>query len=275
LNKDKITNDLQLELFPAADKDAARSASVEEHRKPSPAAPDPLHDNALRQSLWNDLKASVIFPVDLTITDNTSTLMSLRTQGRGGLVKIRLHRMFLDAPPNIRKALVHWMQHPHSKVHKTLFLDFMNANKGKIAKRSAASRSAVTQGKVYDLHAIYKQLNQRYFEDTVKAVITWGRDNAGKQKSIRFGSYSERSKTIRIHPRLDQAFVPDYFVISVVYHEMLHAHLGIGRKQNGMRDIHSSTFKKRERLFHDHEKALAWIGDPKHLKKLLSKPRPG
>ncbi len=71
------------------------------------------------------------------------------------------------------------------------------------------------------------------------------------------GSYCLRTNTIRINPVLDRKTVPDYFIGFIVYHEMLHADMGVCRI-NGRRSVHSSEFRKRERMFKEYEKALAW-----------------
>jgi len=51
--------------------------------------------------------------------------------------------------------------------------------------------------------------------------------------------------------------VPRYFIEFVVYHEMLHADMGT-EEHEGRRSIHSREFRKRERLFEDYERAMAW-----------------
>jgi predicted metal-dependent hydrolase len=71
------------------------------------------------------------------------------------------------------------------------------------------------------------------------------------------GSYSQRTNTIRINPVLDRKTVPAYFIEFIVYHEMLHADMGVGRI-NGRRSVHSSGFRIREKLFKKYEQALAW-----------------
>ena len=71
------------------------------------------------------------------------------------------------------------------------------------------------------------------------------------------GSYSERSHTIRINPVLDKRTVPCYVVAYVVYHEMLHAAMGISR-HGGRRIVHSREFRRKEKLFKEYEKAMAW-----------------
>jgi hypothetical protein len=71
---------------------------------------------------------------------------------------------------------------------------------------------------------------------------------------------------IRIHPALDQSWVPRYFVEYIVYHEMLH-HVIPMPERNGRRQLHTPEFRARERAFAHFERALAW--ERRHVHRLL------
>ena len=71
------------------------------------------------------------------------------------------------------------------------------------------------------------------------------------------GSYNAETSTIRINPLLDKKTVPAYFLEFVVYHEMLHAYLGI-KTRNGRRSIHSREFRLHEKKFRHYAKAMEW-----------------
>ena len=97
--------------------------------------------------------------------------------------------------------------------------------------------------------------------------ITWGKPTSGKnRRSIQLGCYVERERLIRIHPCLDQAFVPHYYVAWVIYHEMLHELLGV-EVVNGRRCVHSEEFRLMEECYPDYERAVAW--EKKHINRLL------
>lgn len=74
---------------------------------------------------------------------------------------------------------------------------------------------------------------------------------------MRFGSYLPAKRLIRIHPALDQAFVPQSFVEFIVYHELLH-HVIPPVRVNGRYQIHSAAFRRREREFPAYAEAIAW-----------------
>ena len=70
------------------------------------------------------------------------------------------------------------------------------------------------------------------------------------------GAYYHETRTILIHPALDRAEVPRYFVELVVFHEMLHQAVPQERSETGRRNIHSDEFRRREALFRDFERAF-------------------
>jgi hypothetical protein len=74
---------------------------------------------------------------------------------------------------------------------------------------------------------------------------------------MRFGVYLPGTQLIRIHPALDQAFVPGYFVEFIVYHELLH-HVIPPVRLNGRYQIHSPRFRQHERDFPAYAEAMAW-----------------
>jgi hypothetical protein len=122
-------------------------------------------------------------------------------------------------------------------------------------------------GRYHDLDAILAELCQRYFPNCAEVRIGWGRwSGRARPRSIRFGTYRPDSQAIRIHPALDQAFVPGYFVEFIVYHELLH-HVIPPRRVNGRYQIHSPEFHRRERAFLAYAEAIAWR--QQHLRRLL------
>ena len=71
------------------------------------------------------------------------------------------------------------------------------------------------------------------------------------------GNYVPEEKLIRIHPVLDQAWVPRFFVEAVVFHEMLH-HDMPAVVENGRHHFHTEAFRRRERSFEYYSMAQRW-----------------
>ncbi|MBC7171656.1 MAG: hypothetical protein H5U40_04480, partial [Polyangiaceae bacterium] len=108
----------------------------------------------------------------------------------------------------------------------------------------------------------------RHFGGTVDALITWGRRGRrrGKKRSIQLGTYLADERLIRIHPVLDQAWIPRFYVETVVFHELLHHDMPCVVK-NGRRCFHTKEFRDRERAFPHFALAEQW--EKVHLPRLL------
>jgi hypothetical protein len=77
----------------------------------------------------------------------------------------------------------------------------------------------------------------------------------------------------RIHPALDQAAVPDWFVRYVLFHEFLHAVHPPVRGRGGRWIRHGPELVRREERYPDLERALAWERD--HIDRLIRSARTG
>ncbi len=210
--------------------------------------------------------------VVITVTDNKTRMVSVKHYPRQNAIRLRIHRMFLSAPREVVDALGAWVQHPHSNgSHAGAVIDaFIKANRHCIRRRNRRPFQAVGRGECYDLHTLFDEVNAAEFGGAVDATIGWGRMAPNRRRrSIRFGSYFPEEHHIRIHPLLDQPRVPRFFVRYIVFHEMLHAYLGIEESKTGRRRIHSLAFRQREQQYPDYERAEAWIRDRRNLAALL------
>ncbi len=269
----------QLDLF-SEDKisDAAAAPIPKPSKTPASNTDDVRQASQVRrqrqvQLLHQELTLRTKMVLHLTITNNKRTMMSVRHGPNGNSARVRLQRMFLTAPEEVRKALADWIQHPRTRQYDALFKAFFADCEDHAAAPVLRPARTMVQGKCYNLQELFDELNQRYFDDAITASITWGRDHTKRTRSIRFGSYCEQERLIRIHPRLDQPFVPDYLVRAIVFHEMLHASLGIQTGRHGRRKIHPPEFKRKEEAFPEYEKAAAWIKNQKNMNRILGRPR--
>jgi len=118
-----------------------------------------------------------------------------------------------------------------------------------------------------NLEEIFDKLNTKYFKSEIKATIKWGKKvNKKNLTSFRFGSYDPKKKLIRIHPRLQQDFVPISVLELTVYHEMCHQWAPI-RRERGMWIAHHPQFKEKEREYSFYNEARSWEKD--NWKKLM------
>jgi hypothetical protein len=224
-----------------------------------------VHEGA-RQALERKLQQAAPVPIVLAVTDNCRHMISCSK--RDGVLRARLHHMFLDAPPAVQDALVAYVVN-HDRAASQLVGQFIHDSGHRIRATRPAPSKLRTRGDHHDLLEAFRRVNDRYFDGNVDALITWGRKPSRPRKAarraIKLGSYSATERLIRIHPALDRAWVPRYFVAYVVYHEMLH-HV-IPASQGPRRMLHPPAFLERERCFRDYERALAW--EREHIARLL------
>ena len=235
-----------------------------EHVFPSKSPRLFVHEGA-RQSLERRLRAALPRPVNLSITDNRHAIIS-HSEERG-VVRARVHHMFLGAPQRVQSALIRFVT-DGERQSSELIGRFIEANHVQLAKRSRRLRLH-TQGKHHDLLDIFQQLNERYFGGSMNVLITWGTRSTRlgtKRSTIKLGSYAAQDRLIRLHPALDRRWVPRYFVAHVLFHEMLH-HAMPATRGEGRRMLHPPEFREREAEYRFHERALAW--ERAHLSRLL------
>lgn len=116
------------------------------------------------------------------------------------------------------------------------------------------------EGQYFDLRAIFDGLNARYFRNRLRGYkVVWGRRRKQLPKGyFVFGTIQEEDKIIRINPRLDQPFVPLWFLKYVLFHEMLHSVVPDEKGPAGRRVVHTEEFNRREREYPSYRRARRW-----------------
>jgi hypothetical protein len=226
-----------------------------------------VHEGA-RQALERKLKAAFPGLVVLSITDNRHSIIS-RSATRG-VLRARIHHMFLDAPQAIVDALVAYVARG-DKVASARIGEYIEAHGDRLLRQARPS-TLHTKGKHHDLLAIFEELNARYFGGMANPLVTWGkagRKHGKARTTIKLGSYSAVERLIRIHPTLDRSWVPRYFVASILYHELLHHFMPASAASfsASRRCLHPPEFRERERRFAHYTRALEW--EKRHIARLL------
>lgn len=199
--------------------------------------------------------------LQLTITDNRAVMISVQRDTRRRIYRVRLHHLFVDAPPDVLRLLGRYIALGDKRSSRELN-QFIDERQDRIrddeepAPQSAPIR---TRGRIYDLRALFDGLNARYFDGQVTARVTWGREVApGRaRRSVKVGCYVLELNLIRIHPGLDREWVPLFYVEWVLFHEMLHAVHPIPTV-NGRRRFHTPAFEADERRYEHHAMATDW-----------------
>lgn len=204
--------------------------------------------------------------LELRLTNNHYSMISIRRKPDG--YRLRLHRMFIGAEPRIVRALGRYVVHNDRRASRVLG-EYIDSHQHIIKRqpRKARKINLRTAGAHHDLRAIFERLNAERFDRTLEARITWGPLAPRRpRRSIKMGSFAVEDKIIRIHPVLDQADVPEFFVAWIVFHEMLHGKHDIVRRGR-RRVFHSQSFVDEERSYPDYVRATAW--ERKNLDRLL------
>jgi hypothetical protein len=223
-------------------------------------------DLASYRQLW--LRNQLAAPVTVTWTNNRTVMLSVKRHVSAGY-RVRLHRMFCQAPDSVWHALLVYIRDPNAVAQRAIRA-YINRHRHLICRPpqpEERSRALQPQGHYFDLDSIFRALNQTYFANRVEARITWSRQAPkGPRTSIRFGSYQARDKLIRIHRALDQPFVPRYVIENVVFHEMLHQVIP-RQRVNGRWSVHPPEFRRQEQRYPQHRQAEQW--QRRHLYRLL------
>jgi hypothetical protein len=193
-------------------------------------------------------------PLQIILTDNASSMLSYRKAAPHTVV--RMHRMFLAADATVLAEIAAFIRNRRAVTPN--MRAFIRANGHLVKAPQRRSLVLITRGRVHDLAELFAELNAMYFSGGIASAITWS--SRAPQFGVRkrnLGCYDRRKDLIRISRYLDRSAVPRYYVAYVVYHEMLHAAIGVQQK-NGRCLVHTAEFKKREKLFHDYGRAIAW-----------------
>jgi hypothetical protein len=212
----------------------------------------PFHLN--ESSLKTYLEKSTGKEVSLVVTDNSDSLLSVKTAKSS--MAVRLHWIFLSADSDVLDEIAGFAGGVKRRTPK--IRRFIDQNTHCVKERPPRTVRIRSRGKYHDLAEMFNSVNSEYFDGRVSASITWsvkGRRRSAMERTL--GSFSQHNNLIRINPILDSRRVPRYFLEFIIYHEMLHAEMGI-EDYAGRRSLHSREFKKKERLFKHYTKALEW-----------------
>lgn len=196
--------------------------------------------------------------------------MLLQWARRDGVLTIEVNRAFTSAPTDVWRALALRVSGVRDLEAEALLDTFFQKHQSREARvrRASLQERLHPRGRWYDLSEIVSTLNDDLLDRRFRGFITWGRrpPRGRRRRTIRLGSYSMDERLIRIHPAMDQSFVPRYFVEWVVFHEMLHQLVPV-KSGGGRRRFHTKQFRELEAAYPLHEQAKAW--ENANLKRLL------
>lgn len=195
--------------------------------------------------------------LECVITRNRSTMLNLLEKS-SARVKLSLHEMFLSAPEDVIVAIAAYVKQVRKErhVHNRRLKEYINAHYGDYHHERKLP-ALVMKGRVYDLELLMAEINAEYFGGSLELAITWFKGRGGRRR-ILFGKYEESMRLVKISDRLDDPFVPRYFVSYVIYHEMVHSVVTSYVDGKGRCRMHGPEFKSVERRFSEYAKAREW-----------------
>lgn len=238
----------QLGLWKSGARVAVAEAPVEE-------------ESAIVDNVPRLLERFMAQPTRVTYTNNRSTMISFRE--RHGVMDVRLHRMFAQASEGIVAALALYLRHGDKRAGVAIDT-FIRAHQESAPRRPVECQPI---GRFHNLRALFDELNATYFHGSCTSRITWGSAGSRRyRRSIQLGCYVRSDHLIRMHPCLDQAFVPRFYVAWIIFHEMLHEVFGVERR--GTRhSVHPPEFVAVEQTFPDYARCKSW--ESQNLPRLL------
>jgi len=186
-------------------------------------------------------------------------------------LRVRLHRFFADAPPEVRDALGAWLRAGRRARRACRLLDaWIDARLEALPPPPPRGTKLQTRGDHHDLAGLAASLFDTDFvldfEERGRPGVTWGRRGRSRaRRSLHLGSYVRAGHIVRIHPVLDRPSVPAWFVRYVLFHEILHAALPGAE--------HGPPFRARERMYPDYARATRW--QRAHISGLIREARRG
>ncbi|MFH0939229.1 MAG: hypothetical protein V1899_08110 [Planctomycetota bacterium] len=111
-------------------------------------------------------------------------------------------------------------------------------------------------GQYHSLTQSFQRMNREYFQSQLtQPELCWSPARARRL----LGSYQERRDRVIISQLFDSPHTPSYVLDYLMYHELLHKFLGIGRRDDGRRSLHNREFRLLERKFRDYKAALKFL----------------
>jgi len=189
------------------------------------------------------------------------TAALIRSQKKGSEFWITVSEGFRAAPLEIIRPLVRSVFVPQAKEDLAKIKAYSRSDS---FKRILMELEPVhdAQGNYFNLEDIFARVNSHYFANQLqKPRLRWN-----ERLTLRkLAHYELSTDTIMVSRSFDQPDTPVQILEFLMYHEMLHKHLGV-KTTNGRSYAHSKRFKDAEQRFENYAEVQTLIQE--HLKKI-------
>ncbi|MBN1982706.1 MAG: hypothetical protein JW795_14325 [Chitinivibrionales bacterium] len=195
---------------------------------------------------------------------------------------LKLPHSLREAPASVKESLINWacLKRPHLKRNRKEYLNHKKNLEKSIWSyllqqgthlhhtiKNPQKFIHTTQGGKYDLQVMFSTLNQDYFNNSISSYIRWGSALSKTSfQSMYRDSHGSLFSLITIAGIYDHPLIPQFALMSLVHHEMLHIAIP-PYKKNGRTIMHGLEFKKAEKAFTMYDQWHQW--EKKELPKLL------
>ncbi len=184
---------------------------------------------------------------------------------REGVAHIRISDLLEGAPDSVIEAIAHILlakiyKKPIERMHATRYRRYVSSHdistKAHLVRQMRGrKRIESAKGQVYDLEAIFDDLNRRFFHGLMgRPQLTWSREHTRNS----LGHYDPAHNAIVVSRVFDSSRVPRLAVEYIVYHEMLHLKHPV-KLRGSRRCIHGPEFQAEERQFPHLEEAKHFL----------------
>lgn len=174
---------------------------------------------------------------------------------RQGKLLIRLSDLLEAAPELVLEALAHILlrklyRRPIPESYNARYRRFLGrrdmVEKAHLIRQIRGRKQLGSpQGRIYDLEAMFDDLNQRFFAGWMaRPNLAWAAAVARRN----LGHYDPAHNAILISRVFDSPRVPQFVLEYVLYHEMLHLRFPV-KMRGSRRCVHSAEFRAEERRF--------------------------
>jgi len=218
-------------------------------------------DPAAISTLVHSIAEEFQLRIDSVLFREKHSLLSMRRKNQN--TKLILANRLGEFPSDIIESLIYvgfarFSKNTHRPKYQqqlALLHSFKSPNSPK--KKEYAHQPA---GSVYNITNIMQNITDQYshvFGDYFlqnPPILRW----SPRTSFRRFGYYRKQDHSVTLSKSLDQPNVPEYVVNYVLFHELLHAFLGIPIR-NGKQCGHDSKFHQYEKLHPYLEKANIFL----------------
>jgi len=192
-----------------------------------------------------------------------STLYSFKIL-QSGSAHVKMHIAFRKAPEIVLIQAMHLMlrrrRSDRSAIARAEYDTFVRAIPPADFELPGARRgrrlSFTGPGRCRSLEESFQRVNNEYFHSKLEQPeLCWSPVAARRV----LGSYQERKDRLIISQVFDSPKVPLFVLDYLMYHELLHKFLGIGRRSDGKRCMHGPEFRAIETQFRYYKEAQQFL----------------